>query len=75
LPRAEESHCFIYYKRLGAFAKLATTYLGVGMGVEVEPESGPKGPRTAKITVTLMETPAVLSFNELAASFQRHAAG
>jgi len=31
--------------------------------------------RTAKITVRLIETPSVLSFNELAASFQRHAAG
>jgi cold shock protein len=49
--------------------------LEVGRGVEFESESGPKGPRAAKITVTLMETASILSCNELAASFQRHAAG
>jgi hypothetical protein len=49
--------------------------LEVRIGGEFKPESGPKGPRTAKITVTLIETPAVLSCSELAASLQRHAAG
>lgn len=48
--------------------------LEVGVRVEFEPESGPKGPGTAQITVTPLETPPVLSFEELAAYFQRHAA-
>jgi hypothetical protein len=43
--------------------------------VAFEPESGPKGPRTAQITVTPLETPPVLSFDALAVHFQRHAAG
>jgi hypothetical protein len=42
------------------------------MRVEFEPESGPKGPRTATITVTPLETPAV---QELAGDFHRPAAG
>jgi cold shock CspA family protein len=54
----------------GSFAALE-----VGIGVEFEPGSGPGGLRTVKITVTPIDTPAVLSFNELAASFQRHVAG
>jgi cold shock CspA family protein len=49
--------------------------LEIGIGAEFEPESGAKGPRTEKVTVTFIETPSVLSFNELAASFQRHGAG
>ena len=48
--------------------------LEVGMGVEFEPQSGPKGPHAAKITVTPVETHPKLSFDELAAYFQRHAA-
>ncbi len=49
--------------------------LEIGMGVEFEPESSPKGPRAAKITVTPIEMHPKLSFEELAAYFQRHAAG
>jgi hypothetical protein len=43
--------------------------------VEFEPESGPKGLRTATITITPLETPPVLSCEALAAYFHRHAAG
>jgi cold shock protein len=38
--------------------------LEVGMRVEFEPESGPKGLRTAKITVTPLKTPPLRSFEE-----------
>jgi cold shock protein len=40
--------------------------LAVGMQVEFEPEAGPKGLRTAKLTVTPEKTPALRSFAELA---------
>jgi CspA family cold shock protein len=50
------------------------TTLEVGMQVEFEPESGPKGLRTAKLTVTPVKTPPLRSFEELAAHFHRHAA-
>jgi hypothetical protein len=73
LRDANGGNFFPHRRALTLLESFAT--LGVRIGVEFEPESGPKGPRTAKITVTLMETPAVLSFNELAASFQRQAAG
>jgi cold shock protein len=49
--------------------------LAVGMPVEFEPESGPKGLRAAKLTVTPLKTPPIRSFQELAAAFHRHAAG
>ena len=49
--------------------------LEVGMQVEFEPESGPKGLRTAKLSVTPLQTPALRSFEELAAHVHRHAAG
>jgi hypothetical protein len=39
-----------------------------------QPESGPKGPRTAKITGTPLKTP-LGSFQELAGYFHRHAVG
>jgi hypothetical protein len=45
------------------------------MRVEFEPESGPKGLRTAKVTVTPLKTPPLRSFEELAAHIYRHAAG
>jgi cold shock CspA family protein len=54
-------------------ARFAT--LEVGMRVEFEPEPGPKGLRTATVTVTPLETPPVLSCAELAAYVHRHAAG
>jgi cold shock CspA family protein len=49
--------------------------LKIGIGVEFEPKAGPKGPCTAKTTVTFLEAHSVLSCNELAACFQRHTAG
>jgi hypothetical protein len=49
--------------------------LEVGMWVEFEPESGPKGLGTADITVTTLKTPLMQSFQELADHFHRHAAG
>jgi cold shock CspA family protein len=49
--------------------------LEVGMRVAFEPESGPKGLRTDKLTVTPVKTPALRSFAELAAHVHRHAAG
>jgi hypothetical protein len=45
------------------------------MRVEFEPESGPKGLRTAKITVMPVKTLPLRSFAELAAHVHRHAAG
>jgi cold shock CspA family protein len=49
--------------------------LAVGMPVECEPESGPKGLRTAKLTLTPVKTPPLRSFAELAAHSHRYAAG
>jgi hypothetical protein len=49
--------------------------LEVGMRVEFEPESGPKGLRTATTTVTPLKTPPIRSCQELAGYFHRHAAG
>jgi hypothetical protein len=45
------------------------------MRVEFEPTSGPKGLRTAQITVTPLETSAGRSVEALAAYFRSHAAG
>jgi cold shock CspA family protein len=47
----------------------------VGMRVAFEPESGPTGLRTAKITGTPLKRPPMRSFQELAAAFHRHATG
>jgi cold shock CspA family protein len=49
--------------------------LEVGMRVEFEPESGPKGLHTAKITVASLKTPSLRLFEALAAHFYRPAAG
>ena len=68
----EGAEVFFHRSALTPPASFAT--LEVGMRVEFEPESGPKGPRTATITVTPLETPPVLSFEALAAHFHRHAA-
>jgi cold shock CspA family protein len=65
----------VFFRRSALTPPASFASLEVGMRVEFEPELGPKGPRTAKITVTPLETPPVLSFEELAAYFQRHAAG
>jgi len=73
LRNTEGAKVFFGRSALTPPASFAT--LEVGMRVEFEPESGPKGPRTATITVTPLETPPVLSFEALAAYFHRHAAG
>jgi cold shock CspA family protein len=64
----------VFFRRSALTPPASFASLAVGMRVEFEPESGPKGPRTATITVTPLETPPVLSLNELAAYFHRHAA-
>ena len=64
----------VFFRRSALTPPASFASLEVGVRVEFEPESGPKGPRTAKITVTPLETPPGLSFEELAAYFQRHAA-
>ena len=48
--------------------------LAVGMPVEFEPESGPKGLRTAKLTLTPVKTPPLRSLAELAAHSHRYTA-
>jgi cold shock CspA family protein len=64
----------VFFRRSALTPPASFASLEVGMRVEFEPESGPKGPRTATITVTPLETPPILSLNELAAYFHRHAA-
>ena len=65
----------VFFRRSALTPPASFASLAVGMRVAFEPESGPKGPRAATITVTPIEAPPVLSFKELAAYFQRHAAG
>jgi cold shock CspA family protein len=65
----------VFFRRHTLTLPASFASLAVGMRAEFELESGPKGPHTAKITVTPLETPPVLSFEELAAHCQRHAAG
>jgi cold shock CspA family protein len=65
----------VFFRRSALTPPERFATLEVGMRVEFEPASGPKGPRTAKITVTPLETPPGLSFEELAAYFRSHAAG
>jgi cold shock CspA family protein len=64
----------VFFRRSALTPPASFATLEAGMRVEFEPESGPKGPRTARITVAPLETPPVLSFEALAAYFQRHAA-
>jgi hypothetical protein len=42
--------------------------------VEFEPEAGPKGLRTAKLTITPVKTPPLRSVEELAAHSHRYTA-
>jgi cold shock protein len=65
----------VFFRRSALTPPASFASLEVGMQVEFEPEPGPKGPRAVTITVTPLETPPVLSFEELAAYFHRHAAG
>ena len=69
----EGAEIFFHRRALTPPERFAT--LAVGMRVEFEPESGPKGLRTEKITVTPLKTPPLRSFEELAAHVHRHAAG
>ena len=65
----------VFFRRSALTPPERFATLAIGMRVEFEPASGPKGLRTAKITVTPLETPPGRSFEELAAYFRRHAAG
>jgi cold shock protein len=73
LRDTEGAEVFFHRSALTPPASFAT--LEVGMRVEFEPESGPKGLRTAKLTVIPLKTPLLRSFEELAAHVHRHAAG
>jgi CspA family cold shock protein len=73
LRDTEGAEVFFHRSALIPPERFAT--LEVGMRVEFEPESGPKGLRTAKVTVTPLKTPPLRSFQELAAHIYRHAAG
>jgi cold shock CspA family protein len=65
----------VFFRRSALIPPASFATLEVGMRVEFEPESGPKGLRTATITVTPLETPPLRSFEELPAHVHRHAAG
>jgi cold shock CspA family protein len=65
----------VFFRRSALTPPASFASLEVGMQIEFEPEPGPNGPRAVTITVTPLETPPVLSFEELAAYFHRHAAG
>jgi cold shock CspA family protein len=73
LRDTEGAEVFFHRSAVTPPASFAT--LEVGMQVAFEPESSPKGLRTAKITVTPLKTPPLRSFEELAAHVHRHAAG
>jgi cold shock CspA family protein len=73
LRDTEGAEVFFHRSALTPPASFAT--LEIGMRVEFEPESGPQGLRTAKITVIPLKTPPIRSFQELAGYFNRHAAG
>lgn len=64
----------IFFRRSALTPPASFASLEVGMRVEFEPESGPKGPRTTKVTVTPLEAPLVLSVDALATYFHSHAA-
>jgi len=69
----EGAEVFFHRSALTPPASFAT--LEVGMRVEFEPESGPKGLRAAKLTVIPGQPPSLRSFEELAAHVHRDAAG
>jgi cold shock CspA family protein len=64
----------VFFRRNALTPPASFASLAVGVRVEFEPESGPKGPRTAQITITPLKTPPALSVEELAAYFHKHAA-
>jgi cold shock CspA family protein len=65
----------VFFRRSALTPPERFATLEVGMRVEFEPASGPKGLRTAKITVTPLETSPGRSVEALAAYFRSHAAG
>jgi cold shock protein len=65
----------VFFHRSAVTPPEGFSTLAVGMEVEFEPEAGPKGLRTAKLTVTPVKTPPLRSFEELAAHSHRYAAG
>ena len=69
---SEGAEVFFHRSALTPPESFAT--LAVGMPVEFEPESGPKGLRTAKLTLTPVKTPPLRSFAELAAHSHRYTA-
>jgi CspA family cold shock protein len=73
LRDTEGAEVFFHRSALTPPERFAT--LEIGMWVEFEAESGPKGLRAAKITVTPLKTPPIRSFQELAGYFNGHAAG
>jgi cold shock CspA family protein len=73
LRNTEGAEVFFHCRALTPPERFAT--LEIGMQAEFEPESGPKGVRATKLTVTPVKTPPIRSFQELAAAFRRRAAG
>ncbi len=73
LRDTEGAEVFFHRSALTPPERFAT--LEVGMQVEFEPEAGPKGLRTAKLTVTPEKTLALRSFAELAVHVHGRAAG
>jgi cold shock CspA family protein len=65
----------VFFRRSALTPPERFATLAIGMRVEFEPASDPKGLRTAKITVTSLETSPGRSCEALAASFRSHAAG
>jgi cold shock CspA family protein len=65
----------VFFRRSALTPPERFATLAIGMQVEFEPASGPKGLRTAQITVTPLETSAGRSVEALAAYFRSHAAG
>jgi CspA family cold shock protein len=64
----------VFFHRSALIPSEGFATLAVGMPVEFEPESGPKGLRTAKLTLTPVKTPPLRSFEELAAHSHRYTA-
>jgi cold shock CspA family protein len=72
LRDTEGAEVFVHRRAVTPPEGFAT--LEVGMEVAFEPESGPKGLRTAKLTLTPVKTPPLRSFAELAAHRHRYTA-
>ena len=64
----------VFFHRSAVTPPEGFSTLEIGMEVEFEPEAGPKGLRTAKLTLTPVKTPPLRSFEELAAHSHRYTA-